>query len=233
MKSRNIVDSFNAAIKGLLYSFKTERNIKIHFTIALFTLVAALLANVTKYEAIFLFITITVVTATELINTSIERVVDILHSEYHPLAEVAKNVAAAAVLVTAVNAVMVGYIIFYNKISWFSLSLVQQIRSTPVHITLISLIVVVIIVIIMKSLNYKGNFLRGGMPSGHSALAFSLFTSITMLSGNALISSLSLLMALMVLHSRYEAGIHTLTEIIMGAFLGILSTIIIFELLRF
>ena len=71
------------------------------------------------------------------------------------------------------------------------------------------------------------------MPSGHSALAFSLFTSITMLSGNALISSLSLLMALMVLHSRYVAGIHTLTEIIMGAFLGILSTIIIFELLRF
>ena len=49
-----------------------------------------------------------------------------LHSEYHPLAEVAKNVAAAAVLVTTVNAVMVGYIIFYNKISWFSLSLVQQ-----------------------------------------------------------------------------------------------------------
>ena len=77
------------------YIVLRQRNIKIHFTIALFTLVAALLANVTKYEAIFLFITITVVIATELINTSIERVVDILHSEYHPLAEVAKNVAAA------------------------------------------------------------------------------------------------------------------------------------------
>ncbi|NLO82681.1 MAG: phosphatase PAP2 family protein [Clostridiales bacterium] len=233
MKSRNMIDSFNAAIKGLLYGFRTEKNIKIHFFIALFTLIAAMLADVTKIEALILFITITMVIAAELINTAIERVVDILHSEYHPLAEVAKNVAAAAVLVTAVNAVMVGYIIFYNRISWFSLSLVRQIRSAPVHITVISLIAVVIIVIIIKSLNYKGNFLRGGMPSGHSALAFSLFTSITLLSGNALISSLSLLMALIVLHSRYETGIHTLTEIIMGAFLGILSTIIIFELLKF
>ncbi len=233
MKSRNIVDSFNAAIKGLLYSFKTERNIKIHFFIALFTLIAALLADVTKNEAILLLITITLVISAELINTSIERVVDILQPEYHPLAEVAKNVAAAAVLVTAVNSVMVGYVIFYNKISWFSLSLVRQIRSTPVHITVLCLIVVVIIVIIIKSINYKGNFLRGGMRSGHSALAFSLFTSITLLSGNALISSLSMLMALMVLHSRYEAGIHTLTEIIMGAFIGILLTIIIFEILKF
>jgi diacylglycerol kinase (ATP) len=70
------------------------------------------------------------------------------------------------------------------------------------------------------------------MPSGHSALAFSLFTSITLLSKSALISTLSMLMALMVIHSRYEAGIHTLAEITIGAFLGMLLTIIVFELFQ-
>lgn len=233
MKSKNIIDSFNNAIKGLIYGFKTERNIKIHFVIALLTLIAAVLADVSKIEAVLLFITIAVVIAAELINTSIERIIDMVHSGYHPLAEVAKNMAAAAVLVTAVNAVMVGYIIFYNRINSFSLSLVRKIRATPIHVTVVSLIIIVIIVIMLKSFNYRGNFLRGGMPSGHSALAFSLFTSITLLSKNALISTLSMFMALIVIHSRYEARIHTLTEIIMGAFLGMLFTVIIFKIFQF
>ncbi len=232
MKSKNIIDSFNNAIKGFVYAFKDERNIKIHFVFALLVLFAAVLVDVSKVEAVLLFITITLVIVAELVNTSIERVVDMLHSEYHPLAEIAKNVAASAVLITAVNAVAVGYIIFYNKLNRFSLSLVRQIKTVPVHVAVISLMVVVIMVIMLKTLNQKGTYLRGGMPSGHSAIAFSLFTSITLLSENALVSSLSFLMGLMVLHSRVEAGIHTLVEIIMGAMLGMISTIVIFQLFR-
>ncbi|MFO7153474.1 MAG: diacylglycerol kinase [Caldicoprobacter oshimai] len=232
MKSRNIIDSFNNAIKGLIHGFKAERNIKIHFVIALLVLIAAVLADLSKLEVILLFITIAMVIAAELFNTAIERMIDMVHPDYHPLAEAAKNMAAGAVLVTAAGAMMVGYIIFYNRINSLSLSFVRRIRNAPIHVTVISLIIIVLIVIMLKSFNFRGNFLKGGMPSGHSALAFSLFTSITLLSKSALISTLSMLMALMVIHSRYEAGIHTLAEITIGAFLGMLLTIIVFELFQ-
>lgn len=232
MKSKNIIESFNNAIKGIIFGFKTERNVKIHFVIAVLVLIAAVLADLSKLEVVLLFITIAVVIAAELFNTAIERLIDMVHPDYHPLAEVAKNMAAGAVLVTAVGAVMVGYIIFYSRINSLSLAFVRRIKNAPIHVTVISLIIIVLMVIMLKSINFKGNFLKGGMPSGHSALAFSLFTSITLLSKNALISSLAMLMALMVIHSRYEAGIHTMAEIIVGAFLGMLLTVIIFELFQ-
>lgn len=193
-------------------------------------LIAAVLANLSKIEVMLLFIVIAVVIAAELFNTALERIIDMIHPDYHPLAEAAKNMAAGAVLVTAVGSLMVGYIIFYNRLNSFSLALVRRLRNAPIHVTVISLAIIVIIVIMLKSFNFKGNFLRGGMPSGHSALAFSLFTSIALLSKNALISTLAMFMALMVIHSRYEAGIHTLAEIIIGAFLGMLLTVIVFEL---
>lgn len=232
MKSRNIIESFNNAIKGIIHGFRTERNIKIHFIIALLVLIAAALANLSKIEVMLLFVAIAVVIAAELFNTALERIIDMIHPDYHPLAEAAKNMAAGAVLVTAVGSVMVGYIIFYNRLNSFSLALVHRLRNAPIHVTVISLAIIVIIVIMLKSFNFKGNFLKGGMPSGHSALAFSLFTSIALLSKNALISTLAMLMALMVIHSRYEAGIHTLAEIIVGAFLGMLLTVIVFELFQ-
>ncbi|MBM7581833.1 diacylglycerol kinase (ATP) [Caldicoprobacter guelmensis] len=230
MKSRNIIESFNNAIKGIVHGFRTERNIKIHFIIALLVLIAAILANLSKIEVMLLFIVIAVVIAAELFNTALERIIDMIHPDYHPLAEAAKNMAAGAVLVTAVGSLMVGYIIFYNRLNSFSLALVRRLRNAPIHVTVISLAIIVIIVIMLKSFNFKGNFLRGGMPSGHSALAFSLFTSIALLSKNALVATLAMFMALMVIHSRYEAGIHTLAEIIIGAFLGMLLTVIVFEL---
>lgn len=233
VKHRNLIDSFNDAIDGLIQAFRSERNMKIHLIIALLVLLAAIFYNLSRIEFILLFIAINFVIAAEMINTAIETIVDMIKKEYHPLAKKAKNVAAGAVLATAINALVIGYILFYDRIDKFSLSLISRIKTTPVHVTAASLLIVAIAVIIAKSINQTGSFLRGGMPSGHSALAFSLFTCITLISGNALISTLSILMALMVLHSRYEAGIHTTKEIIIGAILGILLTILAFQLAKF
>ena len=87
------------------------------------------------------------------------------------MAKIIKNVAAGGVLITAINAMVIGYILFYDKIDKISLSFIKQIKTMPVHITAASLIMVVISVIIIKNINKSGTF-RGGMPSGHSALAF-------------------------------------------------------------
>lgn len=233
MKNRNLIDSFNDAIDGLIQTFRSERNMKIHLIIALLVLLAAIFYNLSRIEFILLYIAMTLVIAAEMINTAIETVIDMIKTEYHPLAKKAKNVAAGAVLITAINALAIGYILFYDKIDKLSLSLISQIKTMPVHVTTASLFIVAIAVVIAKNINRTGTFLRGGMPSGHSALAFSLFTCITLISGNALISTLSIFMALMVLQSRYEAGIHSMGEIIVGAILGIILTILAFQLAKF
>lgn len=232
MKHRNLVDSFNDAIEGLIHTFRSERNMKIHLFIALLVLSAASFYELSRTETVVLFMAITLVLVAEMINTAIETVIDMVQRDYHPLAKIAKNVAAGGVLVTAINAIVIGYILFYDKIDRLSLTLIRQIKTMPVHITAASLLIVAIAVIIIKNINKTGSFLRGGMPSGHSALAFSLFTCITLISANALISTLSALIALMVLHSRYETGVHSMYEVVAGAILGIMLTILAFQIAK-
>ncbi|HOB19981.1 MAG TPA: diacylglycerol kinase [Candidatus Atribacteria bacterium] len=232
MKIKELVDSFNYAIEGLLYCLRTQRNMRIHFLIAVLVLVAAGVTHVSRLETIALLITIVLVIAAEMINTAIESGVDLASSKYHPLAEIAKNVAAGAVLITAVNAVVVGYLIFHDKLEDISLTIIYSIENMPIHITVISLIVVTLIVIIVKALTARGTYLRGGMPSGHSALAASLLTSIIMLSSDVTIAFLAGILTLIVLHSRHEAKVHTFWEIITGAALGMIVTILIFQLFR-
>ncbi|HZJ58260.1 MAG TPA: diacylglycerol kinase [Clostridia bacterium] len=233
IKRRSLVESFNDAIEGLFHAFRSERNMKIHLIIALIVLSVAVFFQVSRIEIILLFISITLVVVAEMINTAIEIIVDMIKEDYHPMAKIIKNVAAGGVLITAINAVVIGYILFYDKIDKLSLSIIKQIKTMPVHITAASLIMVAISVIIIKNINKTGTFLKGGMPSGHSALAFSLFTCITLISANALLSTLGILMAFMVLHSRYETGIHTMYEIMVGAIIGVILTVLAFQIAKF
>ena len=109
-----------------------------------------------RIEIILLFITITLVIAAEMFNTAIETIVDMIKEDYHPMAKIIKNVAAGGVLITAINAMVIGYILFYDKIDKISLSFIKQIKTMPVHITAASLIMVVISVIIIKNINKSG-----------------------------------------------------------------------------
>ena len=108
MKLKKLVDSFNNAIDGIIYTVRTQRNMKIHMVVTLLVLIACLCFDVSRNEFLILAITITMVIGAELLNTAIEAVVDMNTNYYHPLAKIAKNVAAGAVLLTAINAVVVG-----------------------------------------------------------------------------------------------------------------------------
>lgn len=230
MQVKKLIDSFNHAIEGIIFGLKTQRNMKIHFAAAIVVLLTAMLLHIDKIQIIILLLTITMVIVAELINTAVEAVVDMVSPKYHPLARAAKNVAAGAVLVTAVNAIVVGYLVFYDSIAHFSFQMIYYIKQLPVHLTFISLVVVVFGVIIVKALSHRGTFMKGGLPSGHSALAFSLFTSAALISGNALIATLCFGMALLVVQSRLESGIHTMFEIVIGGLLGVLITLLVFQL---
>jgi len=113
LKSRTIIDSFNYAFDGVVYAFKTQRNIRLHCLSAGIVLLVSLVLKLTKVEIIILLGVIAFVIVTEMINTAVEVAIDMITREQHPLAAIAKNVAAGAVLTASFLAAVVGYLIFF------------------------------------------------------------------------------------------------------------------------
>ncbi|MDU4910780.1 diacylglycerol kinase [Clostridium baratii] len=232
MRLKKMVDSFNHAIDGIIYTVRTQRNMRIHMIITLFILIACLLFDVSKVEFLILAITITMVIGAELFNTAIEATVDMTTNYYHPLAKIAKNVAAGAVLLTAINAVFVGYIIFWDKLSTISLILLNKIKESHPYTIFIVLVIVSILTVIVKAIFGEGTPLKGGMPSGHSALSFSIATAISLITEEPVCIMLSFLMALITAQSRVDSEVHSTFEVIVGALFGILITLLIFTMFK-
>ena len=113
----NIVNSFNWAFEGIVHALRRERNMKIHFAIAVVVLGAALFYSLSRLEIVALFVAISFVLITEMLNTAIEHTIDLITDEDDPRAKIAKDMAAGAVLVAAANALVVAYLVFYDKIA--------------------------------------------------------------------------------------------------------------------
>ncbi|MDZ5016782.1 diacylglycerol kinase, partial [Clostridium perfringens] len=164
-------------------------------------LLACFVIDISKMEFLILAITITLVLVAEIINTAIEATIDMSTNHYHPLAKIAKNAAAGAVLVTAINALLVGYIIFWDKISYISYDVIHKMKESEPYMIFIALVFVIIATLIVKSIFGEGTPLRGGMPSGHSALSFSIATAISLITEEPICIVLSYVMALITAQS--------------------------------
>ena len=232
MKIKKMVESFNYAINGIIETVRTQRNMKIHIFAALCVLLACFLFDVSKIEFLILAITITLVLGAEIINTAIETTIDMSTNHYHPLAKIAKNASAGAVLVTAVNALLVGYIIFWDKISNLSYDVIHKVKESEPYMIFIALVFVVLATLIIKSIFGEGTPLRGGMPSGHSALSFSIATAISLITEEPICIVLSYLMALITAQSRVDSNVHSIWEVIVGALFGTLLTLLIFVIFK-
>lgn len=111
-----LVKSFTYAFDGLKYAFKYEQNILVHTLATILVIIAGIFFKISLTEWLVLALIIGLVIATELINTSIEATIDLITKEVHPLAKIAKDTAAAAVLVFGLTAIVIGCIIFLPKI---------------------------------------------------------------------------------------------------------------------
>lgn len=230
MKVRKLVDSFNYAIEGIIYAVRTQRNMKIHMLATLLVLMACFFYELSKAELLVLAITITMVVSAELINTAVEAAVDATTNYYHPLAKIAKNVAAGAVLVTAVNALFVGYIIFWDKLTLVAFTTMDKIKQKEPYMIFIVIVIVCIATIVFKAIYGEGTPLKGGMPSGHSAVAFSIATIIALITEEPISIVMSYVLALIVAQSRVDSEVHSIWEVICGSVFGTLITFIIFKL---
>lgn len=233
MKKQNIIRSFNSAIEGFIYVVKTQRNMRLHFLVAILALLLGVYLNLEKLEILLLLVTISFVLLSEMFNTAIEMSTDLLSDSYNPTVRIIKDIAAGCVLVASINAFIVGYILFLSRPWKIRIETgIDKISSSPWHVTLIILIIVIFLVILSKVLLHKGTPLRGGMPSGHAALAFSIWTIISFFASNHLITILVFILAFLVARSRLSGGIHTIWEVITGSALGVLATTLIFQILR-
>ena len=169
-----------------------------------------------------------------MINSAIEGAIDISTTSFDPNAKLAKDIAAGAVLIAAVTAIAVGYLVFAHAAAHRTARVLDRVRDAPAEITLIALVLVTLVVIATKALTRSGTPLRGGLPSGHSGIAFAGWMAATYVSDDHhrfLISSLTFVMALLVAQTRVEAGVHSRLEVLYGGALGALVTLVVFQVL--
>jgi undecaprenol kinase len=115
-KLKKVYHSFPFAIQGILSAWKQEINLRVHALVAVLVILIGFLLSLSAIEWIVILLTIGGMLSLELLNTAVERVVDLVTIDYHPLAKQAKDTAAGAVLVYAIVSVIVGIVIFLPKL---------------------------------------------------------------------------------------------------------------------
>ena len=116
MRKDPFYKSLGYAISGIIQCIQKERNIKIHLVFMFLVIICGFLFRLSITEWLVCILLFGLVISLELVNTAIEAVVDLCTQEYHPLAKIAKDTAAGAVLISAIASVVIGLIIFVPKI---------------------------------------------------------------------------------------------------------------------
>ncbi len=232
MKKRSFLKSLNDATEGFIYVVKHERNMRTHFLLGFLVLLLAIFLGADRLEFIILCAAITLVFLAEMFNTAIEETLDLLHSSTHRTVRIIKDISAGAVLVTTLNALIVGFFIFSphwsQPVEWIGF----KVRQGDWSITFAAFLVVVFFVISGKAFFRHGTPFHGGAVSGHAAIAFSVWTAILLTQNNVFVTGITFLLALLVAQSRLRAKIHSFWEVVAGAVIGFLVTALFFQVFR-
>jgi len=226
--------AFDYAFQGILYATRTQTNMRIHLVAAALAMFASLYLRLERAYVAIVVLCIAIVIALELVNTAVEAVVDLMTVAHHPLAKIAKDASAGAVLVVSMAAVIVAYLVFYEGVTAAGAQVSVAVAGIPRNFAFVALAVVGVVTIFVKSFvgRRHGTPLQGGAISGHAALAFAGATVITVLVPTLVVGLLAFFLAFLVSQSRIEGGIHSLPEVAAGAALGLGVTFAIALLVR-
>ncbi|NTU59679.1 MAG: phosphatase PAP2 family protein [Deltaproteobacteria bacterium] len=231
MKPDGWLETLNCAVEGVLHAVRTQRHMRWHLLAAAAVLLLCLVLPVGGAEFGVLCLAVALVLVAELVNTAVEAVVDLASPQFHELARSAKDVAAGAVLVAAFAAAAVGWAILFPLVESGALHrLGPASQREPLGVAVIALLVLALVVA-AKAASGRGSPLHGGFPSGHAAVSFAAATVLTLRSRDLLVGAVSVLLALMVSHSRLLLRIHTASEVAAGAALGVASAALLYWLL--
>ncbi len=225
---RRWIKSANFAIEGILHGTRTQRHVRYHLYSAAFILILSYVLGISKNDFLIIALTVVVVLLAELLNTAMETLVDIVSPEHCEKARIAKDVAAGAVLTTAFGAAAIGYIILLPYLRDGLQKGFHVAKHSAEEISIMAVTLVMILVVVAKAYFGKGTPLRGGIPSGHSALAFSIWVVVVYTTGSLVASALCFIIAALIATSRVVSRIHTPWEVIVGGMMGALLTFILF-----
>ncbi len=184
-KARSILWSFNYAIEGIVYTLRTQRNMRVHMVLAVLVGAGCLLLGIERMQLVAVVFAISLVFVTELVNTAIEAAVDLSVERFDPLAKIAKDVAAGAVLCAAVNALIVAYLVLYEPVRALMQRGLDLVTFSSADLTVIALGLTMLAVLILKAVSREGTWMQGGWPSGHAAIAFGAATMLGFMTGSA------------------------------------------------
>lgn len=230
MKRANWHETLNCAIEGILDAAKKQKKIKYYFIAAVAVLSIGLFLPLSMMEFAVLAMSVTILLFAEMINTAVRYTINLMHEQSRPQAKVAKDTAAGGVLIASIGAVVIGYMILSKPFFYYMSQAMEIVKRTPDQITIIAIVVVIILVVLIKARTGKGRPLYGGMPSGHAAVSFSIWTAVSLITMDPFIAMITLLLALMASNSRIVMGIHSTKEVMSGGLLGFLVTLLFFQI---
>lgn len=222
------------ATSGLVYTFKTQRHMRFHLYVVLVVMLLGVFFNLGLREMLVLLFTISLVLVAEMFNSAIEATVDLVQPNYHPLAKFAKDISAGAVLITTIIALVVGSLMILGENRWEQIKVNLTSESLGVGVVprmVLGAFVLFIVVVVGKGLGKQGQVFKGGLVSGHAAYGFFFAGAIVFLTDSPVVSGLALLLAAIIAQSRWEAKIHSIFELSLGAAAGVLVSMLLFGLL--
>ena len=119
MKSHSLLESFKYAIEGIIYTIKTQRNMRIHIVIGGLVISLSLFLHISRVDFAIILIVISLVIVAELLNTSIETLLDVLDKRYNKDIKHIKDIQAGTVLIFSIFSVIVGIILFWPYVYRF------------------------------------------------------------------------------------------------------------------
>jgi diacylglycerol kinase (ATP) len=229
MALRDWMKPLSNAVGGVVYAFRTQRHMRVHLYTVVVIILIGFFMQLRLREMIVLLFMMSFVVVAEMFNSAIEAVVDLAEPKYHPLAKFAKDMAAGGVLITTMTAIVVALLLFIGDGRWQEIAL--QLKSPELQTSIpqrifVGAIVLMVFIVIGKGMGKRGQVLKGGLVSGHSAFAFFCATIVVLVTAKLLPGLIALFLAFMVAQSRWEARIHSGLELGLGAVLGTVVALI-------
>lgn len=221
-------ESANSATEGILHAARTQPHIKFHLIASFVVLFFCFMIGVNKFEFITIALITMLVIVAEMFNSALESMVDLKSPETSEKARIAKDIAAGAVLICAVGAFIVGYLILWPYLMRIISEGFWITKHTPENIAVLAVIIIMLLVIMFKAYLGKGHPLKGGFPSGHAAIVFSIWISITYMSNNRIMIYSTLVLAVVFSLCRLHRRIHTILDVVFGIAIGSFITLLLF-----
>lgn len=229
-KNKTFFTAVGHAVDGIIRAFKTERNLRIDYIIGLIVLICSLFFDFTKTEFACLCLTIGFVIFAEMINSTVEYIVDLVTEMYDDRAKAAKDIAAGGVLIASSVAVIVAYFLFADKLTNATTSVITSILSSKLHILFTILFAIVLLIIILKGIFGKENDYAHSGPSVRIALAFGLTLYSYLITKSLIVCGISFILSFFITQSRVKDKNNKILYVIISASIGILIVMIIYQI---